>query len=739
MMQITDNSERANRTNTFENKTITLEPIGARSDRARGAKTEIIYNTESKIYEFIYTNPATDTHLKYIIDTRSENTKNGMISIKAILNDHAEFYPAFNGGARYRRTDGSIYEPDAMPSIPAAISADVAMSHEMKDGKVIFTYTDNVERNISTKTYEYSIKGMTLIVDAYSDGISGDYGYSGFTTGKATGINDPRTFMMVFAEDIPVIIAENSFFMSTYIDKTMTGATSKTLVKYENAAAKEAHAGFVTNYDKNSKGEVNPLKERMYVTVSEDLMDCVYLTSASKSPYRDRLTELVVVEEWGRNGSFQDRQAKYRALHDKYKMEKVLYMDHVWQRDGYDISLPAHYPAASRQGGSAEMKKLIDMTQGEFGWTSALHEDYWFMYPSEKNQYWNDDGRSRLSVGADLNIKSGWFNAASGVGSYAIKAGEMRHYAEIETKLINDNYGTKAVYLDVNSSSPPDFLNQVTLDADSKNSKSIGMAFSENIDLFQAIKDIHEGPLLGEGYLNGYDSCNSIYAGYIDGVEREIINGLQGDIMPDYELKYIRPLMANQGMGFHGRANPDRQEWKVQAAEYDWDKYNTMAIVYGHTGYINNTINNLTDEIYAKTYYMFQAIQSQYLDTAVKVDEISYLDSVTNWFLDLNEAAKTNYDFKKSKIHIKYDNGLEIYANFSGEPWLISLNDKTYDLDKNGYAAANATNGFLQYSCLQNGNRVDFVDCKDYTFADARGKETDFGKFKANGLKIIRR
>lgn len=104
---------------------------------------------------------------------------------------------------------------------------------------------------------------------------------------------------------------------------------------------------------------------------------------------------------------------------------------------------------------------------------------------------------------------------------------------------------------------------------------------------------------------------------------------------------------------------------------------------------------------------------------------------------DLNEAAKTNYDFKKSKIHVKYDNGFEIYADFSDELWVVDLNGKTYNLDKNGYTAANASIGFLQYSCLLNGCRVDFVDCKDYTFADARGKETDFGNFTASEIKLF--
>ncbi|MHB1485309.1 MAG: hypothetical protein ACYCYI_11690 [Saccharofermentanales bacterium] len=708
------------RTSVFKDRVISLEPVGALATW----KTSVKYNAATKSYEFAYI--GNNTNIKYIINTESENTKKGMLHVEAVINNHTKFFPVTDGGTVYS-TKFSTHGPEELSQISS-----VTVNHGLKDGKVVYNYIDSVQNFKTQKTYEFYMKGMTLVVEAYSNSIAFDHGYIGFSTGKATKANNARTFLLPYAEDVPVIIVDNSFFMSAYIDKSLTNATSKIATTFEYPLKDEAQAGIITQYDINSKGEVNPLKERMYVTLSENILDCVYLTSAGKSQYRDRLSDMVVFEEWGGLPMFNDRLNKYKFLAETYKINKVLYLDHPWQRDGYDISLPAHFPAANNLGGGAVMKTFINTMQNNFGWIAALHEDYWFMYPSSTNQYWNNDGKSRIARDAALQMNNGYLNGNTKVQSLAIKAGEMKYYANKETKLIFDNYNTKAIYLDVNTSGSPDFLKQVTLDASSKNSRSIGMAVSENIDLFKSMRQIHNGPLLGEGYINGYDTYSSIYAGNVDGVEREIIGGKNADIIPDYELRYIRPLMANQGMGYQVRFSAEKD-----TNTFIWDRYNTMSIVYGHTGLVNNMLWYMTDEKYVSLYYMFQAIQSQYLNTGANVVSIGYFNG--SKYLNINEAIRAGYNFKSPRIYIKYSNGLEIYANFSGSMWNVTLNSKAYSLDRDGYVAANKSASFLQYSCLVNGKRVDYVDCKSYTFANARGNLTDFGTFSTNGIKLTRK
>ncbi|MHB1485310.1 MAG: hypothetical protein ACYCYI_11695 [Saccharofermentanales bacterium] len=720
---ISDINQSNERSPVFKEREMSLEPIGARSN----GETSVNFNIKTGCYEFTYSDAK--NKIKYLLDTNSDSIKTGMISVEATLNNHHAIYPVSNGGTKYNIENDNPKEPEELAKL-----SHVRMNHIKKDSKVIFSYEDEVDGIVSRKNYEIYLNGMTLIIEAYSDCVLYDHGYVGFTTGKTKNIKNARAFMMVFAEDNPVIVVDNSYFMSAYIDKSLTNATSKTILASEGFPDNDIQTGVITKYDKNSKGEVNPLQERMYITLSENILDCVYLTSALKSEYRDKLSDLVVLEEWGGLYSFNDMTKKYKNLFDRYMIDKILFIGHPWQRDGYDISLPAHFPAAEDRGGSADMKNFIDTIQNSMGWIASLHEDYWFLYPSDTNQYWNDDGKTRIARDSLLQFNNGYLNENTKVHSLAIKSGEMKHFAEIETKLINDHYKTKAVYLDVNTSCAPDFLKQVTLDAESENSRSIGMAVTENIELFQSMKRIHNGPLVGEGYINGYDVFNSIYAGNVDGVEREIkmLSGATADIMPDYELRYIRPLMANQGMGYQSRFSTE-----IDASLYDWDRYNTMSIVYGHTGLLNNMIHNMTDARYVHGYYMFQAIQSQYLDTSVDVLDIGYFNG--SGYFDISTAIKTDYNFINSRIHISYSNGLEIFANFSDTIWNVFLNGKTYVLDKNGYAAENESIGFIQYSCLIGNTRADYADCEKYTYANARNNHVDFGSFITNGIKLIRK
>jgi len=506
---------------------------------------------------------------------------------------------------------------------------------------------------------------------------------------------------------------------------------------YAYADDAEAQTGVITRYDRNSADKVNKLRERMYVTVSDAILDCVYKTSTPKSDYRDELTDLVVFEEWGGttyspSNNFPRRQIQMSRLAEYFGIRNVYYIDHVWQRDSYDISLPAHFPAGSMYGTEAELKELVNVLRGKYGWKYALHEDYWFMHPTETNQYWNDPNvGDYLAKDANGDYRIGW--VAAHMSSYAIKVGEMKHYSSIESPQIKAAYNTNGVFLDVSATGSPAALNQITLDAESDTSRSLAQATEEMIDFFQFIKRIHSSALSSEG--SGHvESYGSIYAGFVESVEREINDGINARIMPDYEIKFIRPLMVGQGMGYHVRyANYAVQD----ATFFDFDRYNTMAVAYGHSGLMNNMMNGVTDEHYVNTYYMFQAIQSQYLDTSVTVDDIRYYDGADA--LTLEQAVLSGYDFRIPRLYIMYSNGLEIYLNFSDENWVVTMGGKSYTLDKNGYAAHNPQEDFLQYSCLINGNRVDFVDSTNYTYANARGKTTDFGSFTTDKMIILRK
>ncbi len=711
----------------FADRVLDLEPIGA--DIA--GTNSLCYNAATGTYQFSYQSGSTE--IKYIIDTTSDSVKKGLIAVDAVLNDNPKIHAIADGGAQYRSSTYKIMTPKAF-----ANAATVEFSHSMDKNGVHLIYTDTFEGITTSKEYFVTIKNKSLILEASSNNTNYKNGYTAFTAGTSTGIKNARAVSMVYAEDVPVIVVNDHYFLTSYIDKVLSNGTTKSPSNFAYKDSEEAQTGIITRYESNSEGTVNTLRERLYVTVSDSMLDCVYLTSAKKSQYRDELTDRVIFEEWGGTtyssvNLISQRYALYSRLAESYSMDKIYYIDHVWQRDGYDISLPAHYPVSSIYGNQEEMIALINKLKNGYKWKTALHEDYWFMQPSDTNQYWKEAGvENRLVQDSEGKYKVGW-TTGTGLSSWAIKPSDMIYYSNLESTKIKENYKTNGVFVDVSAAWSPNYLNLITLDAKSKTSRSLAQAVEETIAFFQNLKKIHRSSVASEGYDSNTEAYSTAYAGFVEAVERQIVDGDNARIMPDYELKYIRPLMANQGMGYHNRFSTDVSSAKV----FDFDKYNTMALAYGHTGLFNNMLADVTDENYVNTYYMFQAIQSQYLDTNVSVENILYYDD--NKSMSLEEAILKDYNFKKAKLHIQYSNGLEIYLNFSESNWQVTLNEHTYILDINGYAAENKSIGFLQYSCLKNGNRVDYVDCSVYTYANARNTMTDFGKFKTDKFIIIRK
>ena len=131
----------------------------------------------------------------------------------------------------------------------------------------------------------------------------------------------------------------------------------------------------------------------------------------------------------------------------------------------------------------------------------------------------------------------------------------MEYYSDLESSQISANYNCNASYLDVNPAWRPDSLNQISLDTNAPDSKTMKDSIIGNKTLFDALHSTYSGLLSGEG-AGTSSRFDSAYAGYVDAVEREITGGLDANIIVDYELKHIRTLMANQGMGLYSRIFP---------------------------------------------------------------------------------------------------------------------------------------------------------------------------------------
>ena len=694
---------------------VTLKPIGTRQQVYTYA------HYENGVATFTYTDG--ETSVDYVIDTAWDKVQRGLVEVQTRRNGGKLVQSVTNAGTGYRTRLGKVLSPAEF-----ADKAQVTLtpSFDAATGHLILDYTETYQNTTTQKRYDICLDQKSLVVNVTSPDQNGLGGYADFRAGSSYGLQNPAIDNSVYVEEVSVTVVDDSWFLSAYLDKAKTFAT-----KVENEPACHSSGtdhGMIAHYERNSKGQTNPLHEVFYVTASDSFLDCVYLTNGQKSQYRDMLNDLVVYDNWQYNNSYTDRKEYYVNLAEQYGLTDVLLVEHRWQRDTLDISNPAHYPASTEWGTAEEFDDYISTVKAK-GWTLALHEDYWFMQPSSTNQYWNvANVNDLLAQNADGSLRYGWQET-----SYANKSDMMAVYAQQESPKIENAYDPGASFLDVNGGVDPSLMNQVTLNGDSTTSRTLAQVVADNAALFCQQKEIYGGPVISEG-AQGERSFGSAYAGYLDSGSREITDCYDCRIMPDYELIYIRPLMANQGMGPLARFQLD------QASDtYDFDKYNATCIAYGHAGFIGEIHYSLPlqQEQMINTYYMFRAIQSQYLDSSVTVESILYYDTAGN-AMGLDAAIKGGYDFTTARLYVRYSNGLEIYLNFADAIWNVSLNGHSYMLDKNGYCAENPNLDFVQYSCLRSGVRVDYVSCREYTYANPRGSIVGFGGGLAGNLMMVR-
>ena len=693
-----------------------VEPIGA---DAKGKN--VVVKTETG-YKFSY--ETDDEQITYFIDTENEKVKNGLIHVTAKLGKYKEIVALTDGGTAYRSAKLTDYTPERF-----AEEADVVFKPTFEDGVLTLDYYETFEEITTHKSYNIYIKGKTLIYEVSSDSTNYKNGYSQFVLGHAEKIENPRLQTVAYHDDVPVIVVDDSYFLTTFVDLANSNATSKNVSSGVKKKEQIAYTGQNTVYGKNTEGTVNALGERLYITVSSDILECLSYTSNEKTEYRDLITNKVILDVWQ-----SDEEARYSTIlpyAETYGMEEVLTIFHRWQRDGYDNSNPVFFPASEVWGGNAALQKTFNALQG-YGWMTALHEDYWFIATDKENEYmYEEDLADRLCKSATFQALPGWSNSNTGISGWTILPGAMEYYAEKNSPLIKDTFKTNSCFLDVSGARWPDAARTVTFDASSTMSRSLKQSTKEIAEFFGYLTNMYQGPVFSEGVGGAEVSFQNAMSGVLDGVERELQGHNSGLIMPDYEVKYIRELAAHQGMGYQRRFYTISS---TSSSSYPWDIYNSMAIAYGHAGFIQQY--EFEQDNILNTYYMFQALQSQYLDTEATV-EVAYLDGDKE--MTLSEATIAGYDFYKPRLHITYSNGLEIFMNFEDEDWNVTVEGEKYCLDRYGYVAVNQSQDFLQYSCKVNGNRVDYVDCKEYTYANGRGVETNFGDFVTCYHKIVKK
>ncbi len=252
---------------------VNYAPVSFRSDSTQ--RNTVHFDPEKNDYLFTYKDGTFD--LTYMINSRDTSTIRGLISVQILLSGQNRLIPIYQGGPIVRDESGKNWFP-----------ADVGegrttklLAHELKGTQAAFHYEEKIKNQVLHKSYLFSIRGKTLIME-----VSGDISnapaasYVGFDLGKSRLTNAPVLYRFPSIE-IPAVCVDKQYFLSTYVDPLLstTGRYEITedVLRSRSMQASNTPAWLV----EDQNGQRPPLRVTAYMTLSNRVVDVLPGQSAS--------------------------------------------------------------------------------------------------------------------------------------------------------------------------------------------------------------------------------------------------------------------------------------------------------------------------------------------------------------------------------------------------------------------------------------------------------------------------
>ena len=515
---------------------------------------------------------------------------------------------------------------------------------------------------------------------------------------------EPRIIQIPYGHQV---MWTDGIFISALLDLEVSHASS-IYPLHSLYSPTSAYFGDTARYEPCTDGKRGSLQERMYLTVSPQIIDTFRSPANPTSSYHQNLISRVILDMWG---NFEQYRTQISNL-SQMGFRDLFVIFHVWQKYGYDNGLPSTYPAGDKYGGDAALRLVLEHCR-QNGYLFALHTNYVDFYQNS-DVFREED----VALNPDGSWVKAWLNPETNIQSYLLKPARALSYAQIYEPQIHNGYQPDAAYLDVHTAVLP----SMKVDFDSRlpycgQQKETLQKYRE---ILSYVRGQHGGPLAGEGF--GYSA--SIWAGYIDAIEADprmlyqVWNNLGGSEVPlivDYKLKHLHHLFVPHGVGYLPRfffnqfSNYTREQM---------EQYRVTEIAFGNAGFMQDPVflYPSQEEIH-RDYCFIKHIQQFSIPS--KVIRVEY-HSNNNW-IDLTQALNrllpmTNFNsvgevLKRnlSRLRITYDNGFVIFINRSDSDWQILHNGKSYRLPPNGFVA-NIPGTFLAYFASEdNGPIRDYI------------------------------
>lgn len=444
-----------------------------------------------------------------------------------------------------------------------------------------------------------------------------------------------------------------------------------------------------TAYLPLTDGRRRPLRDRFWLTVSRDYFETLPNLPHAPSPFLADLAHRAVLDGWG--GAFADDQRWLDEM-ARYGVNSLLFIKHVWQRDGYDQTYPNWFPANAEQGGDAALRSLCQRAR-EIGHRFCVHENFYDYYPNAEAYHVEHcalDGAGKFQLG--------WDNGK--VVAHILKPSLLMDYARRFSPEIVSRYGCNAAYHDIMPTWRVDF------DAGAPLCGSIRETHQVTRALCDYDRELFGGPVV-------FEAADPLLAGIYDGGCNHGGQSQRTLAQPAFELLKVHPKMSHHGWNYYERWLP----WGYGDGWYSYlmtdrelDHYRAQEIAFGRTGFLGHQLMPYPHPL-VREYHLMQAFARAYTGRALR--QLAFFVEEDGWSGWIDAATAARYQLC-DRLRAVYDDGQEVYVNFSDRVWEVA--DVSLPVHGAYTRGPRATAGTI----LRDGQISDYAEYDGTRFADAR-------------------
>jgi len=707
-----------------------------------------------------------DEHLDYQINLADHPVTHGMLRV---YEASSASWPIHDGGAAYLLANGQVGGPAYL-----TVYTTLTDSYATADS-VVLEFADNADGGSHHRRYTFRLQGKALTIRAQDLDASTTHfaNFCGLLTGPTQAMESPTYLPIQGALATPIVSFLNGsqrWFYGEMLDMPASHSADYFLDKDPiPAGATSVNSGMHTanGYKRQSNGRnCAALDDTITLTLSTRLRDVLVQPTQAASPYRELLASRLMLTL--PNNHWQDYSALWTSF-DSWGMDEIAGYFFHWSSGGpdgpgSDNLGPDWYPATDAQNFSNMAHAGVAK-----GYLLGGYMAFNLMPSSAPPGIYDVNQIARTdTLAPKLCVQNG-------VPMLATSASALN--AARECNLASQMYGLNMGYLDVQTYASPskgadgDHLDQRS---GSRLAATLGRALYEQKRWMKGMADTLHGPLVGEGSIATRDSeMEWLWAGYCDSVQR-VINtdrGLHasempaGDpasptlwpLMPEFELRVMQRLQVNHGNGFPDRffsrsdgpgfVNMTTGQPLYPMNEAMLDRYRVYEISYGKSSSIqcNGPFDGIGNYTYiadvVKEYYLMNELQRRYCESPISA--IEYFDAGSFKTAEQMLGASGATDgMRDPRLHLRYTNGLEVYANHAPASWTLSIAGVSYTIPEDGFVAVQPGTSFIAFSAIApgtSGARIDYCNAPGrYEFFDGRGLVSGHGGIDTGGIKRLK-